>query len=212
MIIENYLRKVYAAHQIAELCDYQIQDDESPEEIIRHCIEMAPEQLQQSIQEIGKIVESEETDDISDEELQKLVDELSDEDILAEYDEDELELIDEETGEILESNIPVEINEILSRQERMKARIRFARTKSKRAIKAKIALKRHSDRATLNKRARRLAMRALKAKFAKKKLGDMSLSDKERVERLLQSRKALINRLALKMVPRVKKLEKERLS
>lgn len=211
MILEHYLRKVYAAQQVAELCDYQIQQDESPESVLQNCIQSAPEELQDKIQEIGKLMESE-SEEISDEELEKIVAELSDEDILEVYDEDELEVVDEETNEILECDLPEELNEILSRQERMKARIRFARTKSKRQIKARIALKRHSDRATLNKRARRLAIKALKAKFAKKKLGDMSVSDKERVEKMLKSRKALINRLALKLVPRVKKLEKERLS
>lgn len=211
MIIEHYLRRVYAAQQIADLCDYQIQEDESPESVLQKCIEFAPEELHDKIQEIYKLMESE-IEDITDEELDKLVSELSDDDILELYDEDELEIIDEETREILESDLPEELNEILSRQERIKAKIRFARTKSKRQTKARIALKRTSDRATLNKRARRLAIRVLKAKFAKKKLGDMSVSDKERVERMLQSRKSLINRLALKLVPRVKKLEKERLS
>lgn len=209
MILENYLRKVYAAHQIAELCNYQIGEDESPEDVVRNCTESAPEQLRANIEEIGKLLESE---DISDEELEQIAAELTDDDILEVYDEDELDVVDEETNEVLESDIPEELNEILSRQERMKARIRFARTKTKRATKARIALKKHSDRATLNRRARRLAIKALKTKFAKKKIGDMSVSDKERVERMLQSRKSLINRLALKLVPRVKKLEKERLS
>lgn len=210
MILENYLRKAYAAQQIADLCSYEVSEDETPEHIVQGCLEIAPEELKSTIKDISKLMESE--DEIPDSELDDIVNSITDEDILDEYDEDELEIIDEETGEIIESDLPEELNEILSRQERVKARIRFARTKSKRANKARIALKRTSDRATLNRRARRLAIRALKAKFAKKKLGDMSLSDKERVEKLLKSKKSLVNRLALKLVPRVKKLEKERLS
>lgn len=217
MIIENYLRKVYAAHQIAELCKYEISEDERPEDVVKQCletIENLPDQIKEKIAEISKLMESmEPTEDFTDEELEKIIDGISDDDILDEYDEDELVVVDEETGEILETEeLPTEINELLSRQARMKAKIRFGRTKAKRQMKAKIALKRHSSRETLNKRARRLAIRVLKAKFAKKKVGDMSLSDKERVEKILSSRKALINRLALKLVPRVKKLEKERLS
>jgi len=210
MILENYLRKVYAAHQVAEICGYEIHEDESPEQVIKNCMESAPENLSGKIQEIAKLMESEE--EISDDELDDIVKGLTDDDILGVYDEEELETIDEETGDILESELPEELNEILSREERIKARVRFARSKAKRQTKVKLALKRHSDRATLNKRARRLAIRALKTKFAKKSLGDMTVSDKERIEKMLKTRKSLINRLALKLVPRVKQLEKERLS
>jgi hypothetical protein len=218
MIIENYLRKMYSAVCLADIAKYTPEDDESPESIIQHSLENIPENFSDDqkklVDEFKGLIESTfgKEIEIDDKELDKLVDELSDEDILAEYDDEELVTVDEETGEEVDTSEVDSLTEGLSRVERLRARNRFKRTKAKRQMKARIALKRHSDRGTLNKRARRLAIKMLKKKFSKKALGDMTVADKERVERIIASRKALVNRLALKMVPRVKKLEKERLS
>jgi hypothetical protein len=104
------------------------------------------------------------------------------------------------------------LSEVLSRIERMKAKIRFARTAPKRERRMQIALKRRSDTKTLNKRARRVAIALMKQRIMKKPAAQLTVSEKERVERMLASRKAVIDRLAMKLTPRVRKIETDRLS
>ncbi len=140
---------------------------------------------------------------------------LSDDDYIDVYDDSEFAVVDDESGEKLDEVVSEsqEINEVLSRMERMKARVRMARTKTKREVKARIALHKHSDSATLNKRARRMAVKAMEKKLAKNKpLDQLSVSEKERIERIIARRKQALGRLAMKMVPHVRRIEKDRLS
>lgn len=153
-----------------------------------------------------------EQEDYTDDDLDKIASEVSKwEHIEDVYEDDELQDEDEETGEVHES-FDSELNEVLSRVERLKLKARFARSKTKRMVKLRIALKRHSNPATLNKKARRLAEKKIKEKITKKKVGDLSVSEKERVERILQKRQTLISRLALRLIPRIKQIEKDRLA
>jgi hypothetical protein len=158
-------------------------------------------------------------DEMSDEELEDMISHIQDwEHIVDAYDADELAIIDDETGEVIEDDLSDdlkegELNEVLSRVERLKARVRFARTAAKRQRKAKIALRKHSNSATLNKRARRLAVNTMKTKLSKgKPLSSLSVPEKERIERIIQKRKSMVNRLAMKLTPRVKKIEQNRLA
>lgn len=152
-------------------------------------------------------------DDLSDEDLNDIADEVDDEeDVLDVYDDDELALVDDETGEKVEEIKEEVINEVLSRMERIKAKARFARTKAKRERKIKIALKSRSTATTLNTRARRLAVNLMKQRLARKPLTQLSIGEKERLERTLKKRKAVINRLAMKLVPRIRKIENDRLT
>jgi hypothetical protein len=75
-----------------------------------------------------------------------------------------------------------------------------------------MALRTHSSNKQLNKRARRLAEKKLKEKLARKTVDKLSLSDKERVEKIIQSRPNLVSRLAIKLLPRIKDIEKSRLA
>lgn len=87
----------------------------------------------------------------------------------------------------------------------------MARSKTKREIKVKMALKRHSDTKTLNHRARRMAIKAMEKKLARNKpLDQLSVGEKERIERVIQRRKSAISRLAMKLVPHVRQVEKAR--
>lgn len=217
---ENYLRKVQAATIIAKTLGYEPAADETPQETIRIALALQPElteEQKQTLVEMLKLSESMgieiDDKDYSDEELDKMADGLTDwHHIIDAYDDEELALVDDESGEEVEHlKESEEINEVLSRAERIRAKARFARTKTKREIKVKLALRKQSSTKTLVTRARRLAVNTLKAKLAKKPVAQMSVLDKERVERLLSKRKALIDRLAMKMLPRVKKIEKERL-
>jgi hypothetical protein len=139
--------------------------------------------------------------DLSEEELDSMANAIQDlDDIIDAYDEDEL------------IEIPDEINEILSRAARIQAKFRMKRTKVKREFKKKVALKKKSNNAVLLKRARRLAIKAMKQKLAKKSINKMNFSDKVRVEKIIAKRKALIDRLARKMMPRVRNIEQSRLT
>lgn len=154
-----------------------------------------------------------ELDDLDDKDLDNMVDEIEDEeDIIDAYEDDELAIVDDETGEHIADLKEEVINEVLSRMERMKAKARFARTATKRERRTKIALKSRSTGETLNRRARRLAIAVLKKRMAKKPLNKLSIGEKERIEKAIQHRKALVNRLAMKMASRVRKIENDRLS
>ena len=156
--------------------------------------------------------------DIPEKEVNSIVDELTDDDLLDAYDSDELEIVDDETGEKVadvdepEDNVNEEaLNEVLSRAERIKAKIRFMRTKAKRARKLKIAMKRRSGVQVINRRARRLAVKLLKKRLAKKPLNKLSVGEKERIERILKKRTQLVKRIGMKLVPRIRKVETSRL-
>jgi len=162
--------------------------------------------------------ETEETDhldNVSETELNKLADTVNDiDDIIDAYNDHELAIIDD-TGEEVEEDLKEEsqvIMEVLSRMERIKAKIRFAKTKAKRERKVMLALKRHSDSSTINKRARRLAINLLKKRIAKKDLSKLSIGEKERLEKIVERSKTTINRLAMKLAPKVRNIEANRLS
>lgn len=161
--------------------------------------------------------ETESHEEISDEDLDDMIDDIdSEDDILDLYDEDELVIVDEDSGEEikedLDSDLDQQLNEVLSRQERMRAKIRFARSSAKRSHRLKIALKRHSSVDKINSRARTLAIQLIKRRLSKKNPSEMSVSEKERVEKIVAKRKKLIDRLAMKLVPRIRKIEQTRLS
>lgn len=164
---------------------------------------------------MGEETDSDELQDelnVSDEELDKIVDNLSDDNILDAYEDEELSIVDDDTGEHVSDLKEETLNEVLSRMERIKAKVRFARTQSKRERKLKIALKARSSSKVINKRARRLAIEAMKKRIAKRPLDTLSVAEKERIEAIVQRRKAVINRLAMKMVPKIRKIENDRLS
>ena len=113
-----------------------------------------------------------ELDDLNDEEINSMIDSIKDEnDIMDAYDDAEFAVVDDESGEeIPEEDKAVKeetINEVLSRSERMRARVRFEKTKSKRERSVKLALKRSSSVETINKRARRLAIVLMKKKIGR---------------------------------------------
>ena len=160
--------------------------------------------------------EGDDEDEPSDEELDAMIAHINDwDDVIDAYDPDELSIIDKETGEEIHSSVDesTELNEVLSRAERIKSRMRFARTAGKRERKLQVALKHRSNAATINKRARHLAVKTMETKLAKgKPLASLSVPERERIERIIQKRKAIIGRLAMKLTHRVKGIEAARLS
>jgi hypothetical protein len=164
-------------------------------------------------------IETSEEDDIDDKEIEAMIGNLSDEEIMDEYGEDELGLVDDETGEEIPKSAEEDaldeqaIMEVLSRIERMKAKFRIRRTAAKRERATKIALKRYSNTTTINKRARRLAIKLMKQRLLRgRDASKLSVGEKERIERTIEQRKAVIGRIATRLVSRVRKVEKARMS
>jgi nicotinic acid mononucleotide adenylyltransferase len=159
-------------------------------------------------------------EEISDEELDAMANEITDmEHIIDVYEDDELAIVDDDTGEELEESDEERsmneqaLMEVLSRMERMKAKVRMRRTKAKRERATKIALKRYSGTATINKRSRRLAVKLMKKRLLRgRDPAKISVGEKERVERVIERRKKIIGRLAMRLAPRVRKIEKARMS
>jgi hypothetical protein len=161
------------------------------------------------------IVAEEDEEHIEDSELDDMANEVAElEDILDAYEDHEITMVDDEGNEVEDDEEVNEevINEVLSRTERLRAKVRFAQTKSKRSRKLKLALKTRSNVTTLNKRARHLAVKMMEKRIARKPLNQLSVSEKERVERIIQTRKKAINRLAMKLVSKVKAIENKRLA
>jgi nicotinic acid mononucleotide adenylyltransferase len=155
-----------------------------------------------------------EASNISDEEIDKMIANISDDDILDHvYQDDEVTVIDDETGEEVEDETIKEGNimEVLSRSERIRAGSRFKRTAAKRERRLKIALHKTSDSRTINNRARRMAIKTMKMRLARKPLSQLSVSEKERLEQRVKNMQPVMNRIAMKMVPRIRRLEKDRL-
>jgi hypothetical protein len=159
----------------------------------------------------------EEEKEYSEEEIDKMIGDMSEDDIMDAYDDEELAVVDDETGEEIEEKDD-EVNEsvlmeVLSRIERMRARVRFAKTKSKRERQVKLALRRTSSNATINKRARRLAIKLMKQRMLRgRPASALSIGEKERIEGMIQKRKSVVNRIAMKLTSRVRQVEKARLN
>ena len=103
-----------------------------------------------------------------------------------------------------------DLHEAVNRATRLKMKNRMRRLKGVIARKRKLALKKHATLDVLKKRARKLAIRMLKKRYAKKAVADMSFAERERVEKILKTKKSLIDRLTIKMIPVVRKIEQER--
>ena len=158
-------------------------------------------------------------DEISDEDLDDMANEIQDmEHIIDAYDDEELAIVDDDTGEEVEDTEEEKfvnegtLLEVLSRIERMKAKIRLKRTQALRTRKMKIALRVSSSSSKINKRSRRLAVKLIKNRLLRgRDPAKISVGEKERIERIIQKRKPIIGRLAMKLAPRVRSIEKARL-
>jgi len=157
--------------------------------------------------------------DLTDKEIDDLISGVDSlDDIIDTYRDDELHLIDSKGKHISELSDLKGIhesedvlNEVLSRIERIRASIRFKQTEGSRERKLKLALKMKSSPIRINHRARVTAIKLLKLKFIKQPLNTLSIAQKERVERFIETKKTLINRIALKLVPKLREIENTRL-
>jgi hypothetical protein len=151
-----------------------------------------------------------------EEHIDEMIESLTDDEILEEYEEDEFIIIDEETGEELpavDGEEKIDLMEVLSRQERLRQKLRLRKTAAKRARSTKISMKRFSPPATINKRARRLAIKLMKKRMLRgRDPSKISVSEKEQIEKRIAGNKSTVNRVAAKLVTRIRKVEKARMS
>jgi nicotinic acid mononucleotide adenylyltransferase len=161
----------------------------------------------------------EEDDFDNSDDFDDAIEKMSDDDYYDAYEDDEFSLVDDDTGEEIEDDEEDKkikestLMEVLSRAERIRARVRLAKSKSKRDRSIRISLKRYSAPSVINKRARRLAIKLIKQRMVRgRDINKLSVGEKERIERTLEKRKDTINRVAMKLAPRVRKMEKARLS
>ena len=103
-----------------------------------------------------------------------------------------------------------ELMEALSVQARIRRKIKLRQIMPKIKLGRERAEKRRATMDKLRERARRAAILMLKQKYAHKAIADMSIADKERVEKILQTKKALLNRLTMKMIRNARENEQKR--
>lgn len=130
-----------------------------------------------------------------EEHLDALVEELCADDILAESDEFTQEMI----------------SEVLSIETRTKMSRKMGREEVLLTRKKDRAMKTTATTSVLMNRARRLAEIMLKRRMFKKNPDDMSRQEKERFEMGAGKRKALVARLAQRLVSKVRQLQNTRI-
>ena len=104
------------------------------------------------------------------------------------------------------------IDEVLSKSARMK-KARIMKSKGKMiARKRKLAMKRKADPEKLKTRAMKKARDILAKKILKdKSKSDLSMAGRETLEKKLAKKKAVIAKIAKRILPKVKKAEAERI-
>ena len=105
------------------------------------------------------------------------------------------------------------LDEVMNKMARMK-RSRMMKTKGKQiARKRKIAMKRKANPEKLKQRAMKKARDIVAKKILKDKdKSDLSLAAKETLEKRLDKKKAVIAKIAKRILPKVRKAENERLA
>lgn len=161
--------------------------------------------------------ECEDDEEVSEKEIDSMISGLSHDDYLEAYHPDEFGVVNAETGEEeKEEHKPVNeeaLNEVLSTLERIKAKLRFSKNKTKVEYARMLALKKHSSSKQINKRARHMAVNLIKKKLLKgMAYGQLSTTEKSRIDKLVEARAKVIGRIALKLAPKIRKLEQTRLS
>lgn len=148
-------------------------------------------------------------DNCSDEEVDKIVDSASDEDFADVYGDHEFAVVDDE-GKVVNECV---LNEVLSREGRIRKGAIFALNQAKLERKRIVALHKFSSGRVLSKRARRMAVSLIKKRLAQgRDYSKLSVGEKERIDSRIQRMKNTIARVALKLTSKIRKIEKERMS
>tara|TARA_Y100000004_G_scaffold195929_1_gene264355 strand:- start:1725 stop:2093 length:369 start_codon:yes stop_codon:yes gene_type:complete len=105
-----------------------------------------------------------------------------------------------------------QIDEALTRQQRIARGRQMKRMAKKIARRKKILSKKMASPEKLERRARKLARKILTKKLLKNRTpADLSYAEREKLEDRLKKKSAAIARIAKKLKPKVKKAEMERL-
>jgi hypothetical protein len=107
------------------------------------------------------------------------------------------------------------LDEVLNLQQRMKRKMMFRRIKGKIKRGRALAQRRMANKDKLKTRAQRKARQLVRTKLAGKqgeKYKDLPLATRAAIDKKLEKKKALISRIATRLVPKVTKAERERLA
>ena len=152
----------------------------------------------------------------TDSEIENMLNELNEEDLICLEEHASWDLVYDDDNEVIPEHPEeeqIELMEVLSRQERIRAKIKLRKTQAKRTRSTKISLHRYSDPKTINKRARRLAIKLIKQRMMRgRKYSQASVGEKEKMETSINKNKGLVDRVAQKLVSRIRKVEKSRMS
>ena len=141
---------------------------------------------------------------VKEEDFNEEIENLEWHDILEFYEDAEIEF---------EGNDPETLDEKISPMSRIQRRMRFARTSNKRDVAKMMKLRRASDVKTLQTRAHKAARRALMNRFLRgRNKAQLSAQEKDQIEAQVNRMAALQANLAVKMLPRIRDLEKKRLA
>ncbi len=106
---------------------------------------------------------------------------------------------------------PEELQEVVSVQTRIKKAAKARTMKSRLAMGRRRALKRKASRGTLTRRAQRTARKFMRARMLRgQKYSDLSYSARAALDRRLKIKSKSVNRLAMKLLPRISAAEQRR--
>ena len=109
-----------------------------------------------------------------------------------------------------EANFGDELHE-LNAQQRLKKGINFRRIQGKVQLAKKRSMLRKGSGKVIAKRAKVMAINMIKMKLAgNRKISDLSAMEKQRVEKLVGKKSSIVDKLALRLIPAVKKKEAKR--
>jgi len=144
------------------------------------------------------------SEDITEKQIFDIVKNLEWHDIVEIYDDAELDF---------EDNEPEVIDEKISPMSRIQRKMRFARNASRREVAKSIKLRRASDVKTLQNRAHKAARRALMNRLLRgRDKSQLSAQEKDQIEAQVNRMAAVQANLAIKMLPKIRQLERQRLS
>lgn len=104
-----------------------------------------------------------------------------------------------------------EVDEALTQAQRQKAKANFRKNKSKIARGRKKAEKKLATKDQLVKRSQKQAREILTKRILKdKSKNDLSFAQRQGLEKKLDSKKAVISKIAKKLLPKVKKADVEK--
>lgn len=112
-----------------------------------------------------------------------------------------------------DAELDKELEEVLDIQTRMKMKASMRKNKAKIALGRRKAARRMADAGKLKKRARRQARKAVLDKILKgKNKGELSYGARASIEKRVNKRAAMIQRMAKKLLPQVRKADRTKFS